>query len=49
MTPLITQSSLSVMILRQAEDASEPSTLVLQLTPRKWTGRGLLGCHIVPV
>lgn len=24
-------------------------TLTLRLTPQKWSGRGLLGCHIVPV
>lgn len=34
------------------DDAGETNavtTLLLQLKPRPWSGRGLLGCHIVPV
>ena len=37
-------------ILRDsADDGAEPTTLVLHLTPQKWSGRGLLGAHIVPL
>ncbi|KAI9189108.1 putative 26S proteasome regulatory subunit [Blastocladiella emersonii ATCC 22665] len=34
--------ALAIIVQRESE------TLTLSLTPRKWGGRGLLGCHIVP-
>ena len=35
--------AVSVVVLRQGEH------LTLSLTPRKWEGRGLLGCHLRPL
>ncbi|ORY73877.1 hypothetical protein BCR35DRAFT_307006 [Leucosporidium creatinivorum] len=37
-------------ILRSAGEGQEKQRLTLRLTPRTgWGGRGLLGCHIVPI
>jgi 26S proteasome non-ATPase regulatory subunit 9 len=38
-------------VVEQTQDEREASSqlLFLQLQPRPWNGRGLLGCHIVPV
>lgn len=29
-------------------EGSATGTLTLRLTPKRWTGRGLLGCHVIP-
>ncbi|OQD82480.1 hypothetical protein PENANT_c021G01897 [Penicillium antarcticum] len=40
----------SVKVSRTGSTGSSPSELDLQLTPRQnWGGRGLLGCHLVPL
>ncbi|TKA69449.1 hypothetical protein B0A55_07112 [Friedmanniomyces simplex] len=39
-----------VKVLRETEPATGSATLELQLTPRRdWGGRGLLGCHLLPL
>ena len=38
------QTAIAVVVQRQ----SNSSNVTLQLQPRPWEGRGLLGCHIVP-
>ena len=49
------QQSISLFIRRRIgnpddDNESAPSMIhMLQLTPKPWNGRGLLGCHIVPV
>jgi hypothetical protein len=50
------QGSIPVRLMRRIalhESSSAPptdqwTTLTIQLRPRPWNGRGLLGCHIVP-
>jgi len=44
-------TSVSVTILRSNDETlnSDPTLLHLTLSPRKWSGRGLLGCHVVPI
>ncbi|KAJ5779787.1 hypothetical protein N7457_007507 [Penicillium paradoxum] len=42
--------AVSVKVIRKDEPRSEPTELDLLLTPRQnWGGRGLLGCHLVPL
>ncbi|KAJ5174290.1 26S proteasome non-ATPase regulatory subunit 9 [Penicillium canariense] len=42
--------SLTVKVTRKNEDGPGTTELDLQLTPRRnWGGRGLLGCHLVPL
>jgi len=43
--------AISVKILRPLSDEpdSQLNSMVLSLTPRKWSGRGLLGCHVIPL
>ncbi|KAJ5391183.1 26S proteasome non-ATPase regulatory subunit 9 [Penicillium cosmopolitanum] len=42
--------AVSVKVVRKNESGSGTSSLDLQLTPRRnWGGRGLLGCHLVPL
>jgi 26S proteasome non-ATPase regulatory subunit 9 len=36
-------SAVEVVFLRQGQPVS------MQLTPRQWAGRGLLGCHLRPL
>mmetsp|Transcript_12184 Transcript_12184/g.18471 ORF Transcript_12184/g.18471 Transcript_12184/m.18471 type:complete len:220 (-) Transcript_12184:267-926(-) len=44
LVPKSAGSELEVVVLR-----GQPySRVVLQLTPRQWAGRGLLGCHLAP-
>ncbi|KAJ5220452.1 hypothetical protein N7468_009656 [Penicillium chermesinum] len=39
-----------VQVSRKEEGGSQTTELELQLTPRRnWGGRGLLGCHLVPL
>ncbi|KAL1859929.1 putative 26S proteasome regulatory subunit [Paecilomyces lecythidis] len=41
---------LVVKAVRKAESGPETTELTLRLTPRRdWGGRGLLGCHLVPL
>ncbi|KAJ5679847.1 26S proteasome non-ATPase regulatory subunit 9 [Penicillium macrosclerotiorum] len=41
---------LSVKVTREEDGGSGTTELDLQLTPRRnWGGRGLLGCHLVPL
>lgn len=35
------------MVISRTTDGAEEQILHLRLTPSKWDGRGLLGCHIV--
>lgn len=46
------QRSVLVRVIREepGTDAEEKKELQLQLTPRRdWGGRGLLGCHLLPI
>ncbi|KAK5109353.1 hypothetical protein LTR62_007123 [Meristemomyces frigidus] len=39
-----------VRVLRESSPSTASSSVELQLTPRRnWGGRGLLGCHLVPL
>lgn len=40
---------IEVRIKRQSSNAPSRSALVLSVRPGKWSGRGLLGCHFLPV
>ncbi|KAI1964649.1 putative 26S proteasome regulatory subunit [Ophidiomyces ophidiicola] len=41
---------LIVKVVRPSEPGQNVTDLILQLTPRRdWGGRGLLGCHLVPL
>jgi 26S proteasome regulatory subunit N4 len=46
------QKSIELCVLRRsghsANNEDRWETLKLNLTPRPWSGRGFLGCHIVP-
>jgi len=43
-------SSVLVKVVRQTGPGQEPINLSLPLTPRRnWGGRGLLGCHLLPL
>jgi 26S proteasome non-ATPase regulatory subunit 9 len=44
MVPVVAGQEQSLTVLVQRQGGSES----LQLTPKPWSGRGLLGCHIVP-
>lgn len=47
---LSVQMPLIVKIERTTESGREPTKLNLRLTPRRdWGGRGLLGCHLIPI
>ena len=39
------QATIELRVRRRGTD----ELLLLQLKPRPWNGRGLLGCHIVPI
>jgi len=43
--------SITIRVLRPSDDAqdAEVEELSLTLIPKKWSGRGLLGCHVVPI
>ena len=42
--------AVTVKVIRTGETLSEDQELSLSLTPRSgWGGRGLLGCHLLPV
>ena len=46
------QGTIELRVWRRRSDNDNrnvPVELLLQLKPRPWSGRGLLGCHIVPV
>ncbi|KAK3112323.1 putative 26S proteasome regulatory subunit [Teratosphaeriaceae sp. CCFEE 6253] len=44
------QQSILIKVLRDTGDDSGSATLDLRLTPRRdWGGRGLLGCHLLPL
>jgi len=38
--------SIRVIVLRQDQASGSSAQIALQLTPRPWAGRGLLGCHV---
>jgi len=45
------QTSITIVVQRQRQnndDDMNNEIKTIQLTPRPWNGRGLLGCHIVP-
>lgn len=44
------QGSISISVKRRKPDSAPDdwSTVELTLNPRPWSGRGLIGCHIVP-
>ena len=44
------QQSIPITVLRKTggDSSSSSVTKQLDLTPRPWPGRGLIGCHIVP-
>ena len=46
------QKSIEICVLRRSEHSVNKEdrweTLKLNLAPRPWSGRGFLGCHIVP-
>ncbi|KAL3928835.1 MAG: hypothetical protein SGBAC_012475 [Bacillariaceae sp.] len=42
------QGSISISVRRKKPHSDDWKTVVLPLTPRPWSGRGLIGCHIVP-
>ena len=44
------QGSISIYVKRRKPHAAPDywDTVVLSLKPRPWSGRGLIGCHIVP-
>lgn len=44
LVPQMTGKQISVMVQR-----SSGALVTLQLTPKPWSGRGLLGCHILPL
>jgi len=41
--------TLTVIVQRKDSTKQESSINYLELVPRKWNGRGLLGCHLVPL
>lgn len=44
-----TQRPVNVLLSRR-DDSGTDISLVVSLTPRKdWGGRGLLGCHLLPL
>ena len=37
-------------VVRKGSDGEDPQELQLSLTPKaNWGGRGLLGCHLLPL
>eukprot|EP00980_Cylindrotheca_fusiformis_P024929 scaffold12738_cov81-Cylindrotheca_fusiformis.AAC.2 len=42
------QGNISISVKRRIEHSEEWETKTLSMTPRPWSGRGLVGCHIVP-
>ena len=44
-----TQRTVTIEILRVQEGSVEETKISLVLTPKSGTGRGLLGCHIIPI
>lgn len=36
-------------VIVERGEGDNPAVLTLYLTPRKWSGSGLLGCHVVPL
>lgn len=42
------QRAIAVTVLREVSQQEKPTVCTVQLTPRPWSGRGLLGCHLVP-
>mmetsp|Transcript_64598 Transcript_64598/g.185819 ORF Transcript_64598/g.185819 Transcript_64598/m.185819 type:complete len:224 (-) Transcript_64598:88-759(-) len=44
LVPRSAGTALEVIVLR----GNPPARVPLQLTPRQWAGRGLLGCHMAP-
>jgi len=46
----VQQRAISVQVRRQdGGDGSEATVQNLTLVPRVWSGRGLLGCHLLPL
>ena len=43
------QRTVTIAILRKQESSEAEKRVDLVLVPKTWSGRGLLGCHIVPV
>jgi hypothetical protein len=39
---------LDLSLARVIGPSSERQQVELKLTPRRWSGQGLLGCHVVP-
>jgi len=42
-------AAVELRVLRRNDNSNSSEVLLLRLAPRPWNGRGLLGCHIVPV
>ncbi|CAB9518720.1 ATPase regulatory subunit 9 [Seminavis robusta] len=42
------QRAISISLLRRPTFADPQTMLRVELTPKPWPGRGLIGCHIVP-
>ena len=44
------QRAITVKVLRESSPSSPSRPIELRLIPRRdWGGRGLLGCHLVPL
>jgi hypothetical protein len=42
------QASITILVSRRSEREDASLVVTAHLTPRPWSGRGLIGCHIVP-
>lgn len=42
------QQAVSLTVLRQQEDSANKVVVQLDLVPKPWPGRGLIGCYIIP-
>ena len=43
-----TQQAITIVLLRKQPTTNTNNLIQVQLVPKPWPGRGLLGCHIVP-
>lgn len=48
LVPYVAGEQIEICLLRHQIEDDDWETVNLKLTPRPWSGRGLLGCHIVP-
>eukprot|EP00929_Paragymnodinium_shiwhaense_P016012 TRINITY_DN124124_c0_g1_i1.p1 TRINITY_DN124124_c0_g1~~TRINITY_DN124124_c0_g1_i1.p1 ORF type:complete len:241 (-),score=34.64 TRINITY_DN124124_c0_g1_i1:318-974(-) len=46
--PAVVQGNVGKPVEVQALRGTPPKRVTLQLTPKQWAGRGLLGCHLAP-